>query len=54
MKKQKFKLNKYIIKENLEGDEFYLIIKGKARITVNGNSIPDLDSGYYLVEIVLL
>ena len=54
MKKQKFKPNEYMIKENTEGDQFYLIIKGRVRITVKGNYIRDLDSGDYLGEHVLL
>ena len=54
MKKQKFKPNEYIIKENTEGELFYLIIKGRVRITVKGNYIRDLDSGDYLGEKALL
>ena len=54
MKKQKFKQNEYIIKEGTEGDSFYLIIKGRVRITVKGNYIRDLDSGGYLGEKALL
>jgi hypothetical protein len=34
MKKKKFRQNEYIIEENTEGEEFYLIIKGRVRITV--------------------
>ena len=54
MKKQKFKQNEYIIEENTEGDLFYLIIKGRVRITVKGNFIRDLDSGDCLGENALL
>ena len=54
MKKQKFKPNEYIIQENTEGDLFYLIIKGRVRITVKGNYVRDLDSGDCLGENVLL
>ena len=54
MKKQKFKPNEYIIEENTEGDLFYLIIKGRVRITVKGNFIRDLDSGDCLGENALL
>ena len=54
MKKMKFNKNEYIIKENTEGDLFYLIIKGRVRITVKGNYIRDLDSGDYLGEKALL
>ena len=54
MKKQKFKPNEYIIEENTKGDLFYLIIKGRVRITVKGNFVRDLDSGGCLGENVLL
>ena len=54
MKKKKFKPNEYIVKENTKGEEFYLIIKGRVRITVKGNFLRDLDSGDYLGEKVLL
>ena len=54
MKKQKFNTNEYIIKENTEGDLFYLIIQGKVRITVKGNYIRDLNVGDYLGEYALL
>ena len=54
MKKQKFKPNEYIIEENTEGDQFYLIIKGRVRITVKGNFVRDLDSGDCLGENTLL
>ena len=54
MKKKKFRQNEYIIEENTEGEEFYLIIKGRVRITVKGNFVRDLDSGDYLGEKVLL
>ncbi len=54
MKKQKFKPNEYIIEENTEGEQFYLIIKGRVRITAKGNYIRDLDSGDCLGEKALL
>ena len=54
MKKQKFKPNEYIIEEDTEGDFFYLIIKGRVRITVKGNFVRDLDSGDCLGEKSLL
>jgi len=54
MKKQKYKPNEYVIKEDTEGDLFYLILKGRVRITVKGNYIRDLDSGDYLGEKALL
>ena len=54
MKKQKFKPNEYIIKEETEGDSFFLIIKGRVKITVKGNYLRDLDTGGYLGEKALL
>jgi cGMP-dependent protein kinase len=54
MKKQKFKPNEYIIEENTVGELFYLIIKGRVRITVKGEFIRDLDSGDCLGENALL
>ena len=54
MKKQKFKPNDYIIEENTVGDKFYLIIKGRVRITVKDQFIRDLDAGDCLGENALL
>ena len=54
MKKQKFKPNDYIIEENTVGEQFFLIIKGRVRITVKGEFIRDLDSGDCLGENALL
>jgi len=54
MKKQKFKPNEYIIEENTVGEQFFLIIKGRVRITVKGEFIRDLDSGDCLGENALL
>ena len=54
MKKQKFKPNDFIIEENTVGDQFFLIIKGRVRITVKGEFIRDLDSGDCLGENALL
>ena len=54
MKKQKFKPNEYIIEENTVGEQFYLIIRGRVRITVNGKYIRDLESGDCLGENTLL
>ena len=54
MKKQKFKPDEYIIEENTVGDKFYLIIKGRVRITVKGEFVRDLDSGDCLGENSLL
>ena len=54
MKKQKIKPNEYIIEENTVGEQFYLIIRGRVRITVNGKFIRDLESGDCLGENTLL
>ena len=54
MKKQKFKPNEFIIEENTVGAQFFLIIKGRVRITVKGEFIRDLDSGDCLGENALL
>ena len=54
MKKQKFKPNEYIIEENTVGEQFFLIIKGRVRITVKGEFIRDLDNGDCLGENALL
>ena len=54
MKKQKFKPNEFIIEENTIGDKFFLIIKGRVRITVKGEFIRDLDSGDCVGENALL
>ena len=54
MKKQKFKPNEYIIEENTVGEQFYLIIKGRVRITVKGEFMRDLESGDCLGENALL
>ena len=54
MKKQEYQENEYIIREGTEGDLFYLILKGRVRITVKGKYIRDLDSGDYMGEYALL
>ena len=54
MVKQEFQENDCIIKEGTEGDLFYLILKGRVRITVKGKYIRDLDSGDYMGEYALL
>ena len=54
MVKQEFQENEYIINEGTVGDLFYLILKGRVRITVKGKYIRDLDSGDYMGEYALL
>jgi cGMP-dependent protein kinase len=54
MVKQEFQENEYIINEGTVGDLFYLILKGRVRITVKGKFIRDLDSGDYMGEYALL
>ena len=54
MKKQKFKPNEYIIEENTIGEKFFLIIKGRVRITVKGEFVRDLETGDCVGENALL
>ena len=54
LKKVKFDENKIIVNEDTIGDTFYLISKGRVRITKNGIYIRDLDSGNCFGENVLL
>ena len=46
MKKQKFKPNEYIIEENTIAEKFFLIIKGRVRITIKGEFIRELVRKY--------
>ena len=54
MKKQKFKPNEYIIEENTFAEKFFLIIKGRVRITVKGEFVRELDSGECIGQNALL
>ena len=54
MKKKNYKKGDEIIKEGTNGDCFYLINKGKVRITVNGKMLRDLESGNCFGELALL
>ncbi len=54
LKKMKFEENKVIVNEDTIGDTFYLISKGRVRITKNGVIIRDLESGNCFGENVLL
>ena len=54
MKKQKFKPGEIIMEEDTYGDKFYLITKGKVRISKGGKLIRELESGSCLGEKALL
>jgi len=54
MKKEKFVENEYIVKENTEGDKFYLINKGTVKILRDNKEIRELEKGNYFGEISLL
>jgi cGMP-dependent protein kinase len=54
MKKEKYSENEYIVKENTEGDRFYLINKGVVIILKEGKEIRELEKGNYFGEISLL
>ena len=54
MKKQKFKNNEVIVEENTYGDKFFLISKGKVKITKEGKSLRELEAGSCLGENALL
>jgi len=54
MKKEKYSQNEYIVKENTEGDRFYLINKGVVVILKDNKEIRELEKGNYFGEISLL
>jgi len=54
MKKEYFITNDFIVKENTEGDKFFLINKGKVKIVRDGKVIRELEKGNYFGEISLL
>jgi cGMP-dependent protein kinase len=54
LKKVRYKENEIIVTENTEGETFFLINKGRVRITKNGKFIRDLESGSCFGENVLL
>ena len=54
LKKLKFKENDIIVEEGQTGDTFYLISKGRVKITKEGTFIRDLESGNCFGENVLL
>ena len=54
LKKMKYDENSIIVNEDTIGDTFYLISKGRVRITKNGIYIRDLESGNCFGENVLL
>jgi cGMP-dependent protein kinase len=54
MKKEKFPRDKVIFTENTLGDKFYMIIKGKVRITIQGKLVRMLEDGDFFGETSLL
>jgi cGMP-dependent protein kinase len=54
LKKLKFKEDEVIVYENTNGDTFYLISKGRVRITKGGKFIRDIESGNCFGENILL
>ena len=54
MKKEKFNQNQFIVKEDTEGDKFYLINKGRVKIVRDNRTIRELEKGNYFGEISLL
>ncbi len=54
LKKLKFTENQIIVEEGQTGDTFYLISKGRVKITKEGTFIRDLESGSCFGENVLL
>jgi cGMP-dependent protein kinase len=54
MKKEKFPKDKIIIYENTPGDKFFMIIKGKVRITIQGKLVRMLEDGDFFGENALL
>lgn len=54
MKKEKFNQNQFIVKEDTEGDKFYLINKGRVKIVRDNKTIRELEKGNYFGEISLL
>lgn len=54
LKKRKFDVGNIIVQENTPGDSFFLISKGRVRITIKGKTLRDLDSGNCFGENALL
>ncbi|MCQ2819431.1 MAG: cyclic nucleotide-binding serine/threonine-protein kinase [archaeon] len=54
MKKKKYEKDKPIVEEGTAGDSFYLISKGRVRITIKGEMLRDMDAGNCFGEIALL
>jgi len=54
MKKESFAANEFIVREKTEGDKFYLIKKGKVKITRDKKVIREMEKGNYFGEISLL
>lgn len=45
MKKMKYKEGDIIVEEGTKGDSFFLVSKGRVRITIQGKTLRDLESG---------
>ena len=54
LKKQKYEPNEVIVEENTPGNSFFLISKGRVRVSMKGKILRDLDSGNSFGENVLL
>jgi cGMP-dependent protein kinase len=54
MKKEKFKEGDVIVQENTEGDKFYLIKKGRVKVTKSGRYLRDMEAGNCFGEMSLI
>ena len=54
LKKKKYESGEIIVEEGAEADSFFLISKGRVRISVKGKTLRDLDSGNCFGENALL
>lgn len=54
MRKEAFEKGMTIVKEGQDGDKFYLIVKGKVKITKNGNFLRMYEEGNCFGEVSLL
>lgn len=54
MKKQKYVQGEIIVQENTQGAEFYMITKGRVKITQNGKFLRELEEGNCFGEIALI
>lgn len=54
MKKQKFNAGELIVEENTQGEEFFLITKGRVRVTQNGRLLREMEEGNCFGEIAVI